>query len=239
MERDPRLHLRQVTELPADRGRHADLHGPRPHATSPAELVGADVVIIGSPYAAGWTDKYAGVSKKDWLEAPKRVRQQSIRYPTGYVQEFDLDVFEHLKVVDYGDAEIPPEADVQPTAENVLRAQAAVEEKVNQALDADAIPIVVGQNSPCASYAIAKPIAERAKGDVGVVSLDTHWDARRIDGLTMDPRIAGSGSWKYKLYEFHDNLPHKNLVEIGECGMLEDKTIVREFLAKETHFYPM
>jgi agmatinase len=162
-----------------------------------------------------------------------------VRYASGYIQEFDLDVFEHLKVVDYGDAAIPPEANETPTAENILRAQAAVEEKVNHCLDIGAIPIVIGQNSPCGSYAIAKPIAERAVGKVGVISLDTHWDAQPIDRLTMDPRIAGSGSWKHKMYEFHANMAPQNLVEIGERGMLEDKDIVRRWLGAGAKFYPM
>jgi agmatinase len=210
----------------------------RPHATSPADLDGADVVIIGAPYVAGWKD-YAGVSKSEWIAGPKRVRQQSIRYASGYVQDFDLDVFEHLKVVDFGDADIPPEVYDRPTADNILRAQAAVEDKVNKALAAGALPIVVGQNSPCGSYAIAKPIAERTRGNVGVISLDTHWDARPFDRLTMDPRIAGSGNWKRKMYEFHANITPRNLVEIGERGMLESKETVREFLQKGAHFYPM
>lgn len=209
-----------------------------PHATSPADLKGADVVIIGAPYVAGWGE-YAGVPKSEWIAGPKRVRQQSIRYASGYIQDFDLDVFEHLKVVDFGDAAIPPEANQSPTVENILRAQAAVEEKVGQAIDAGAIPIVIGQNSPCGSYAIAKPIAERTKGNVGVVSLDTHWDSSPLDRLTMDPRIAGSGSWKYKMYEFHKNITVRNLVEIGERGMLEGKKTVREFLKNGAHFYPM
>ena len=59
------------------------------------------------------------------------------------------------------DAKIPPEANDKPTVENILRAQAAVEEKVNQALDTGALPIVVGQNSPCGSYAIAKRPSRR------------------------------------------------------------------------------
>ena len=116
------------------------------------------------------------MSKSEWIAGPKRVRQQSIRYASGYIQDFDVDVFEHLKVVDYGDAAIPAEANVKPTVENILAAQAAVEVKVNEALAARAVPIVIGQNSPCGSYAIAKPIAERATGKVGVISLDTHWD---------------------------------------------------------------
>ncbi len=210
-----------------------------PHAHSPAELDGADAVIIGAPYVAGRQGTYAGVDKREWVQAPRRVRQQSIRYPSGYVQDFDLDIFEHLRVVDYGDADIPPEANEDPTAENILRAQAAVEAKVNDTLSAGAVPVVIGQNSPCGSYAIAKPIAERTRGKVGMVSLDTHWDSKPIDWLTGDPRIAGSGNWKAKTYEFHANFSVPNLVEIGERGMLEPREIVRGFLAGGAHFYPM
>src|SRR5215471_4424069 len=165
-----------------------------PHAISPADLKGVDAVIIGAPYVASWTE-YAGVPKSDWIAGPKRVRQQSIRYASGYIQDFDLDVC--------------------------------------------ALPIVVGQNSPCGSYAIAKPIAERTKGNVGVISLDTHWDSRMYDRLTMDARIAGSGDWKRKMYDFHANITPRNLVEIGERGMLESKEIVRDFLRRGAHFYPM
>ncbi len=209
-----------------------------PVAISPKDLEGADVVIIGAPFAAGWGTQYSGVNKELWLAGPKRVRQQSIRY-TGYVQDFDIDVLEGLKVVDYGDADIPPEANYVATVENILRAQAAVEVKVNAAMAVGAIPIVIGQNSPCGSYAIAKPIAERARGNVGVISLDTHWDSRPIDAATMDPRIAGSGNWKAKLYEFHKNVTAPNLVEIGERGMLEDKSDVRRFVREGAHFIPM
>jgi agmatinase len=170
----------------------------RPLATGPADLRGADAVIIGAPYVAGWQE-YAGVPKSEWIAAPARVRQQSIRYPTGYIQDFDLDIFERLSVVDYGDADIPPEANERPTVGNILRAQAAVEQKVSDALEAGAIPIVIGQNSPCGSYAIAKPIAERCQGSVGVISLDTHWDIAPVDELTVDPRIAGANCWKRKM----------------------------------------
>lgn len=209
-----------------------------PLASTPADLKGADAVILGAPYVASW-EEYAGVPKSDWIAAPKRVRQQSIRYPSGYLQDMDLDIFEHLRVVDYGDADIPPEVFDSPTAENVLRAQAAVETKVKHILDAGAIPVVIGQNSPCGSYAIAKPIAERTRGSVGVVSLDTHWDVMPFDELTMDPRIAGSGNWKRKMYELQPNITVHNLVEIGERGLLEQKDTIRDFLKRGAHFYPM
>ena len=205
-------------------------------AKTPADLQGVEVAIIGAPYVATSTDKYAGVDKHEWLAGPKRVRQQSVRYRSGYIQDFDLDVFEHLTVVDYGDAPIPPEILKDTSAENILKAQAAVEERVGQVLDAGAIPIVIGQNSPCGSFAIAKPIAERTAGAVGCISLDTHWDSQPLDRLTEDPRIAGSGSWKHKMYEFLDNMSPRHLVEIGERGMLEEKEIVRRYLDQGARF---
>ncbi|MGE0749686.1 MAG: arginase family protein [Variibacter sp.] len=209
-----------------------------PLAHSPDDLKGADVAIIGAPFAAGWGAQYAGVDKSQWLAGPKRVRQQSVRYGT-YLQDFDIDLTEALKIVDYGDAEIEPEASVVATVGNILAAQAAVEKKVGEVIDAGAIPIVIGQNSPCGSYAIAKAIAERASGKVGVVSLDTHWDAAPLDRASMDPRIAGAASWKHKLYEWHSNLSIPHLVEIGERGMLEDKNVVRRFVKEGANFVPM
>ncbi|MEE9198276.1 MAG: arginase family protein [Dehalococcoidia bacterium] len=207
-----------------------------PHAATPDDLRGADAVIMGAPYVATSTDKYAGVHKDEWIAGPKRVRQQSVRYRSGYIQDFDLDVFEHLTVVDYGDAAIPPEVMEDQSPENILKAQAAVEEKVGHALEAGAIPIVIGQNSPCGSYAIAKAVAERTAGQVGCISLDTHWDAQPLDRLTGDPRIAGSASWKHKMYEFLDNMHPRHLVEIGERGMLEYKEIVRRYLNDGARF---
>jgi agmatinase len=80
------------------------------------------------------------------------------------VQDFDIDLTEVLNIVDYGDAEIDPEASVVATVSNILAAKAAVEKKVGEVIDAGAIPIVIGQNSPCGSYAIGKAIADRASG---------------------------------------------------------------------------
>jgi agmatinase len=208
-----------------------------PHAVGPEDLSGADAVIIGSPYVTSWTDEYVGIQKVEWIEAPRRVRQQSARYSSGYVQDFDVDVLDHLRVVDYGDADIPAEALRSQRVDVVLRAQAAVEVKVNDALDAGALPIVIGQNSPCSSYAIAKCVAEHAPGNVGVVSLDTHWDARPIDHVTMDPRVAGGSNWLRKMLESHPNILARNLVEIGPRGMLESKEIIRGLIADGAHFY--
>jgi len=212
----------------------------QPYAKTSSDLEGADVVIIGSSFVSGQGDTWFGMDKKEWTFSSKRVRQQSASHSSGYIQDFDLDIFEHLKIVDYGEAELDEEVFYNKTYETVTKAQRAVESKVNDALDVGAIPIVIGQNSPCGSYSIAKPIAERTKGNVGVISLDAHWDIEPIDLDTMDNRVAGAVAWKSKLYEFHSNLKHKNLIEIGERGIpWEPKEIIRSFLKKGTHFYPM
>lgn len=207
----------------------------RPLARTAADLDGADVVIIGAPYLAG-TGDYAGVAREHWIAGPQRVRQQSARYRSGYIQDFDIDIFEHLTVVDYGNADCDV---LEQTPENILAAQAAVEAKVNDALAAGAIPIVIGQNSPCGSFAIAKATSEHVDGKVGMISLDTHWDAAELDALTGDPRIAGAGSWKHKTYEFLENFTVPNLVEIGERGMMEPKQRIRSWIERGARFYPM
>ncbi|CAJ0995177.1 hypothetical protein SODG_006127 [Sodalis praecaptivus] len=51
-----------------------------PYAINEEDIQGADVVIIGAPFATGWGKKYSGVDKMEWLAATTRVRQQSIRY---------------------------------------------------------------------------------------------------------------------------------------------------------------
>lgn len=211
----------------------------RPYAHSKADLEGADVAIIGAPYVQAGKDTYSGIPLSEWVEGPKRVRQQSAKYTSGRMAAFDVDVFEHLDVVDYGDADIPSEIieSYPPNVEQVLEAQRAVERKVTDVREAGAVPIVLGQNSPPGSYGVARPILERTDGDVGVVSLDTHWDARSIDGLTADDRIAGGDSWLAKLYEWHDNAHLEDLVEIGIRGygdVLDDWRI-----ARESNFHPM
>ena len=95
------------------------------------------MVIIGAPYVAASGGYYAGVPMEDWIAAPKRVRQQSGALPVGPTSRTSTSTcFEHLRMVDYGDADIPASVMHDQSAENVLAAQAAVEAKVNDALRA-------------------------------------------------------------------------------------------------------
>lgn len=198
-----------------------------PHATGPEGLEGADVVVIGSPYVVP-LDEYAGVEADQWRKGPQRVRQQSARYGT-WIQDLDLDLAA-LRIVDYGDAALPEPDPERSLVDEILAAQGEVAGMVDHAIEAGAMPIVLGQNSPCATYALGAPVVEACEGRTGMVSLDAHWDSAPLDWLTRDPRIAGSGSWKHRLYaDFPDRLPRANLVDIGERGMLENREHVEAF----------
>lgn len=133
-------------------------------ARAPADLAGADAVIIGVPYMSPMFGFDADLT-------PRNVRKASTRYAGGYLPEYDIDVLNELRVVDYGDAPIFPD--------DVPAAVASVRAKAGEALAAGAIPITLGGSAPASGYACAAAIADHLGGaPVGVINLDAHGDSR-------------------------------------------------------------
>jgi len=135
---DPQRHPSfRTRNFPLDRRRHADLHGPA--ACRDDRKIWKPPTSSLSARRTSRAGRSTPASRRaSGSPAPKRVRTQSIRYPTGYIQDLDVDVLEHLKIVDYGDAAIRREVFDRPTVDNILRAQAAVERRSNHALDGPA-----------------------------------------------------------------------------------------------------
>ncbi|MDP6619983.1 MAG: hypothetical protein QGG90_11180, partial [Nitrospinota bacterium] len=69
-----------------------------PLARSPADLQRADAAVVGAPYQGV---PGPGRVYRDSRMTPLRLRQDSIKYG-GYLPELGIDVFEHLRLVDYG-----------------------------------------------------------------------------------------------------------------------------------------
>jgi agmatinase len=179
-----------------------------PIARTSAELVGADAAIIGVPYDRPAT---AGRGAGDWSgyrEAPAHVRQRSLRYG-GYLPELDLDIFEHARLVDYGDAEI---------GEDIDRSIASVARKVREVLDAGARPITIGGFSPCASYAAIKGLAEATSGAVGVLSLDAHGDCLDTEYGPNGNKAPSSATWQARMWDHFKNVDPTRHLEIGMRG---------------------
>ena len=97
---------------------------------------------------------------------PSYFRLNSLNYG-GYLPELDLDVFEHLRLADRGDADI---------FQDVERTFSAVEAEVGAMVDAGCIPLVMGGNAGPTTYPVLKAITERDDGPTAVLNLDAHGD---------------------------------------------------------------
>jgi len=128
------------------------------YTEDPAELAGADVVIVGAP-----TDDL--VSDRPGARfAPRAIRAASC--PPGPHLEARIDGIGELRVVDFGDAAVVPA--------DPLRTHDAIEETVALVLERGAIPIVLGGD-----HGIAEPdirACARRHGPVGLIHFDAHTD---------------------------------------------------------------
>jgi agmatinase len=130
----------------------------RPYTEDPDDLIGADVAILGAA-----TDDLVS-DRPGTRFGPRAIRAAGC--PPGRHLTADVDAFEVLRVVDFGDAPVLP-ADAQAS-------HAAIEGLVGEVLAAGAIPIVLGGD-----HSIAEPdiraVAAR-HGPVGLVHFDAHTD---------------------------------------------------------------
>src|SRR5438445_10206972 len=120
-----------------------------PYTEDPAELAGADVVIVGAP-----TDDLVS-ARPGARFGPRAIRAAGC--PPGPHLEAGIDAFAALRLADFGDAPVVP-ADPELS-------HRAIEETVGTVLSAGVIPIVLGGD-----HSIAEPdirACARAKGPVG------------------------------------------------------------------------
>jgi len=142
-----------------------------PLAETEEDLRGADVAFLGVPWRAPTTPSsfFVGGARANFEGTqltPSYFRLNSLNYG-GYLPELDLDVFEHLRLADRGDADV---------FQDVERTFSAVEAEVGAMVDAGCIPLVMGGNAGPTTYPVLKAIAERADGPTAVLNLDAHGD---------------------------------------------------------------
>ncbi|MBB6262217.1 agmatinase [Paenochrobactrum gallinarii] len=134
--------------------------------------VKADVAIVGMPY-----DGIATLRGGATRLAPSSVRKLSLLYGS-YNFDWDLEVFNHIHVVDAGDTDIVPGNNV----ESYQRLQA----KISGIKKSGAIPFMIGGD-----HGVSYPAVKEAVCDIdyqaGMVIFDTHLDlaeSYREDRLT-------------------------------------------------------
>jgi agmatinase len=109
------------------------------------------------------------------------LRQDSIKYG-GYLPELSLDIFEHLRLVDYGDAPIPISADAGTAA-------LLTEQRVADVFSAGCVAVVFGGTEVAASLGTLQAVNKRSSR-TGLLTLDAHGD--NIEGDSRSPLKGAS-----------------------------------------------
>lgn len=192
-----------------------------PLAREKEDLEGADVAIIGAPYQGA-----AGVARvyTTNLLTPVNLRRDSVKYG-GYLPEYDLDVFDYLKVVDYGDAPVPVRGGPQAAIE-------LVGEKIRDALQAGVLPVVIGGTEVGSSLPLAIELSKERKGRVGSITLDAHGDNLDSHG---GERYCGA-TWLARMAEL-ENISLDNHSHIGMRGPRNMREQVQWFRERGTELY--
>jgi agmatinase len=166
-----------------------------PYTEDLTELEGADVVIVGAP-----TDDLVS-DRPGTRFGPRAIRAASC--PPGPHLEVRVDGFAELRVIDYGDAPVLPA--------DPARSHEAIEQTVGEALEAGAIPIVLGGD-----HGIAEPdirACAKRHGPVGLVHFDTHTDT----GTEVFGVEVSHGTPMYRLVE-QGHIDAERYAQVGLRG---------------------
>ncbi|MBI2856398.1 MAG: agmatinase [Chloroflexi bacterium] len=184
------------------------LHAPLARTTSELREMAPDVAIIGAPVEMV-------VNRPGARFGPRAIRQAGyVGTPNDYLYHMGLDVYPTrvLNVVDFGDASCNPFS--------LEQSHQAIQARVAEALEANAIPIVLGGDHSL-SLPSATAVAQRyGAGSVGMVHFDAHADTWDV----LYGSLASHGSPMRRLIE-SGAIPGRNFVQVGLRGYGPDRRV--------------
>lgn len=172
-------------DIPMVPNRNASL--PKVYGDTPSFL-GTEVLNMDS-LENGWDVIFAGVPWEGTVTwgaltgcelAPRTIRYASARYG-GFLPEYEIDLFDYLKIGDAGDVVVNPN-DPAETMRNVFKAMDKIYK--NQS-----IPFVLGGDHSFTPE-IIKALSEKLDGDIGVIHFDSHFDNVSAFGNDEYPRCG-------------------------------------------------
>ena len=174
--------------------------GQRPFLTDPEQLDEwqPDVAIVGAPFDIATTNRPGA------RFGPKAIR--ALAYETGtYNIDLDIEVFDHLEVVDYGDAYCPHG--------QTEASHANIRNRVHQVASRGIVPITLGGDHSI-TWPAATAVADvHGFGNVGVVHFDAHADT--ADSIAGN--LASHGTPIRRLIE-SGAVPGDRFVRVGLRG---------------------
>lgn len=212
---EPKRHvppsLREQLDAPSYMG--PATFGMRPLLTEPGQLDEwrPDVAIIGAPWDDNTTNR-AGARF-----GPRALRADAYD-PGTYHLDLGIEIFDHLEVVDYGDA-IVKHGMWEPSRE-------AIYERVNEVASRGIVPVILGGDHSI-TWPAATAVAEHhGFGEVAMIHFDAHADTANI----IDGNLASHGTPMRRLIE-SGAIPGENFVQVGLRGYWpgeEDQRWMRE-----------
>jgi guanidinobutyrase len=173
----------------------------RPLLTEPEQLDQwkPDVAVVGAP----WDD--STTYRPGARFGPRALRTQAAAGPNAFQLDARLSIFDHLEVIDFGDALCDHGM--------VEASHAAIRDRVYEIASRRIVPIVIGGDHSI-TWPSASAVAEaRGFGSVGVVHFDAHADT----ASTIGGNLASHGTPMRRLIESGAVLG-KNFVQVGLRG---------------------
>lgn len=192
-----------------------------PMAKGKKELKGADAAILGVPSqgAEMLVGREIGINMLDSM----RLRKASLKYGS-FLPELDLDVFDKIKLVDYGDV-----TGFYPMSQNdLLNHFKLAEKKISEILEAGCLPLVIGAHP----YIVAKTLGDVGEGKVGILHLDAHGDNMEVH----EGSKWSLACWVARVSEIK-NVEMRNFVQIGMRGPRNFKEQVKWHREKGSTIY--
>lgn len=216
--------LRSSERHPSFIGIPTYLHSPL--ALSPDELqdLQADIAVIGAPVDMGV------VNRPGARFGPRAIRQAGYSgSPNDSLYHMGLDVYpmRTLKVVDFGDANCPPSS--------LEQSHEAIRIKTMQALQAGAIPLILGGDHSITLPGATAVAQHHGHGRVGMIHFDAHADT----GPTGYGGILISHSNPMRRLLESGAIPGKNFVQIGLRGYWPDRELFDWMREQNMRFHLM
>lgn len=137
---------------------------------------GLDAVVVGVPWEGTITwGTFTGCEL-----APRTIRHCSARYG-GFLPEYEINLFDHLRLGDAGDVTVEPNS----PSETMERVAGAME----KIYAAGSIPVVMGGDHSFTPEVI-RALTRQREGSVGVIHFDAHFDNAKFFGDDLMPRCA-------------------------------------------------
>ena len=195
--------------------------GQRPFLTDPEHLDDwqPDVAIVGAPFDLSTSNRPGA------RFGPRAIR--SLAYEPGtYHMDLGIEIFDHLEVVDYGDAHCPHE-DTETSHANIKK-------RVSEVASRRIVPIVLGGDHSITWPAATAVADEYGHGKVGIVHFDAHADtADRVDG-----NLASHGTPMRRLVQ-SGAVPGTHFVQVGLRGYWPPKDVFDWMAAQGMRWFTM